>query len=82
MSADQRAYLDTSALAKWYLNEEGSDAFSLFCLRPSSKISIEVGSNALPWMMPASEVGVSILATADAVMAEAAISMGLDVARF
>jgi predicted nucleic acid-binding protein len=27
MSADRRAYLDTSALAKWYLNEQSSDAF-------------------------------------------------------
>ena len=27
MSADDRVYLDTSALAKWYLNEPGSDAF-------------------------------------------------------
>jgi len=26
MSAEQRAYLDTSALAKWYLNEAGSEA--------------------------------------------------------
>jgi predicted nucleic acid-binding protein len=27
MSADDRCYLDTSALAKWYLNEPGSEAF-------------------------------------------------------
>lgn len=27
MNAEARAYLDTSALAKWYLNEPGSDAF-------------------------------------------------------
>jgi uncharacterized protein len=27
MSAETRVYLDTSALAKWYLNEDGSDAF-------------------------------------------------------
>jgi predicted nucleic acid-binding protein len=27
MSVNGRAYLDTSALAKWYLNETGSDAF-------------------------------------------------------
>jgi hypothetical protein len=27
MSAEGRVYLDTSALAKWYLNEDGSDAF-------------------------------------------------------
>jgi len=26
-SADERSYLDTSALAKWYLNEPGSEAF-------------------------------------------------------
>ena len=30
MSAERRAYLDTSALAKWYLNEPGSDAFVKF----------------------------------------------------
>lgn len=30
MSAERRAYLDTSALAKWYLNEEGSEAFVSF----------------------------------------------------
>ena len=30
MSADRRAYLDTGALAKWYLNEPGSDAFVNF----------------------------------------------------
>lgn len=27
MIGNGRAYLDTSALAKWYLNEMGSDAF-------------------------------------------------------
>jgi predicted nucleic acid-binding protein len=27
MSVEGRAYLDTSALAKWYLNEAGSEAF-------------------------------------------------------
>ncbi len=27
MSAEQPAYLDTSALAKWYLNEAGSEEF-------------------------------------------------------
>jgi len=27
MSVERRAYLDTSALAKWYLNEAGSEAF-------------------------------------------------------
>ena len=30
MSAERRAYLDTSALAKWYLNEQGSEAFVVF----------------------------------------------------
>lgn len=30
MSAENRAYIDTSALAKWYLNEPGSDAFVEF----------------------------------------------------
>ena len=27
MSSEKRAYLDTSALAKWYFNEVGSEAF-------------------------------------------------------
>jgi len=30
MLAERRAYLDTSALAKWYLNESGSDVFVSF----------------------------------------------------
>lgn len=30
MSAEHRAYIDTSALAKWYLNEPGSQAFVSF----------------------------------------------------
>ena len=30
MNAEKRAYLDTSALAKWYLNEAGSEAFVEF----------------------------------------------------
>ena len=30
MSAERRAYLDTSALAKWYLNEQGSETFVCF----------------------------------------------------
>lgn len=29
--AEQRAYLDISALAKWYLNEVGSELFVEFC---------------------------------------------------
>ena len=27
MSTERRVYIDTSALAKWYLKESGSDAF-------------------------------------------------------
>ena len=30
MLAERRAYLDTSGLAKWYLNESGSDVFVSF----------------------------------------------------
>ncbi|TVR58061.1 MAG: PIN domain-containing protein [Candidatus Competibacteraceae bacterium] len=30
MNAEKRAYLDTSALAKWYLNEPGSEDFVLY----------------------------------------------------
>ncbi|WP_127477859.1 type II toxin-antitoxin system VapC family toxin [Sulfurivermis fontis] len=30
MNADGVVYIDTSALAKWYLNEEGSDTFSAY----------------------------------------------------
>lgn len=30
MPTEARAYLDTSALAKWYLNEAGSEAFVTF----------------------------------------------------
>ena len=30
MNADIIAYLDTSALAKWYLNEQNSDEFSVY----------------------------------------------------
>ena len=30
MLAERRAYLDTSALAKWYLNESGSEVFVSF----------------------------------------------------
>lgn len=30
MSLDRRAYLDTSAVAKWYLNEPGSNEFVAF----------------------------------------------------
>ena len=146
MSADQRAYLDTSALAKWYLNEAGSNAFVEFlqalgaavissltvtemrCLlsrrRRMADLSVELESLLLAafledidrgWLQRiavddsrfaeaanlimrypehplrtldalhltlAVHAGVSILATADGVMADAAASMGLEVARF
>lgn len=146
MSADQRAYLDTSALAKWYLNEAGSDAFVAFlqglgaavissltvtemrCLlsrrRRMGDLSVELESVLLAafledidrgWLQRtavedarfaeaanliarypehplrtldalhltlALQAGVSVLATADGVMASAATSMGLDVVRF
>jgi uncharacterized protein len=39
MSAEQRAYLDTSALAKWFLNEPGSEAFVAFLQGLSSAVS-------------------------------------------
>jgi uncharacterized protein len=38
MSAEQRAYLDTSALAKWFLNEPGSEAFVAFLQGLSSAV--------------------------------------------
>jgi predicted nucleic acid-binding protein len=146
MSAEQRAYLDTSALAKWYLNEAGSDAFVAFlqelgaavissltvtemrCLlrrrRRMGDLSVELESVLLAafledidrgWLQRiavedarfteatnliarhpehplrtldalhltlAVHAGVSVLATADVVMAEAATSMGLEVVRF
>ena len=73
MSAEQRAYLDTSALAKWFLNEPGSEAFVAFLQGLSlAAISSLIVAN----------LGVSILATADGVMADAAMSMGLQVVRF
>ncbi len=34
MSAEQPAYLDTSALAKWYLNEAGSEEFVRYVQGP------------------------------------------------
>ena len=34
MSVERSAYLDTSALAKWYLNEAGSDAFVAYLQGP------------------------------------------------
>ena len=146
MSAEQRAYLDTSALAKWYLNEVGSEAFVDFLQglgsavissltltemrsllsrrRRMGDLSAELESllfaallsdNDRGWLLQtpvsdvrfaeatnliarypehplrtldalhltmAADLGVSVLATADGVMADAAASMGLQVARF
>ena len=146
MSAEQRAYLDTSALAKWYLNEAGSEAFVAFLqelgaavissltvtemrclLRRRGRmgdLSVELESVLLAafledidrgWLQRipvedarfdeatnliarypehplrtldalhltlALQAGVSVVATADGVMAEAATSMGLEVVRF
>lgn len=146
MSAEQRAYLDTSALAKWYLNEVGSEAFVDFLQglgsavissltvtemrsllsrrRRMGDLSAELESLLFAallsdidrgWLLQtpvsdarfaeattliarypehplrtldalhltmAADLGVSVLATADGVMADAAVSLGLQVARF
>ncbi len=146
MSAERRAYLDTSALAKWYLNEQGSEAFvdflqgldvavisgltitemrSLFSRRRRlGDVSIEVENQLFAafledidrgWLQRyplddaryseatnliarypehslrsldalhltvAAQAGIPILATADAVMAAASLSMGFQIARF
>ena len=146
MSAEKRAYLDTSALAKWYLNEAGSEAFVEFLQgldsavisslsvtemrsllsrrRRMGDLSVELESVLFAallddidrgWLqryplddarfaeatnliarypehplrtldalhlMVAADLAVSIVATADGVMADAALSMGLQVVRF
>lgn len=123
MSAEQRAYLDTSALAKWYLNEAGSEAFVDFLQgldsavissltvtemrsllsrrRRMGDLSVQLESFLFAallddidrgWLqrypldalhlVVAVDLGVSMLATADGVMADAAVSMGLQVTRF
>jgi uncharacterized protein len=146
MGADQRAYLDTSALAKWYLNEAGSEAFVEFLQgldsavisslsvtemrsllsrrRRMGDLSVELESVLFAavledidrgWLQRyplddarfaeatnliarypehplrtldalhltvAADLAVSIVATADGVMADAALSMGLQVVRF
>jgi len=146
MSADRRAYLDTSALAKWYLNEQGSDVFvdflqgldvavissltvtemrSLFSRRRRmGDVSVELENQLFAafledidrgWLQRyplddaryseatnliarypehslrsldalhltvAAQAGIPILATADAVMAAAGLSMGFQIARF
>ena len=66
MSAEQRAYLDTSALAKWYLRYPEHPLRTLDALH----------------LTLALQAGVSVVATADGVMAAAATSMGLEVVRF
>jgi len=146
MSAERRAYLDTSALAKWYLNESGSEAFVgylqsldvavissltvtemrslLSRLRRMEELTVEWESVLFAafledidrgWLQRypiddmrfdettrlitrypehplrtldalhltlAMHVGIGELATADAVMANAATRMGFEVARF
>lgn len=146
MSAERRVYIDTSALAKWYLNESGSGAFvdylqtldvavisSLTVTEMRSLLSRRRRMGELTvalesvlfsafledidrgWLQRypiddsrfdetarlitrypehplrtldalhltiATQVGVTELATADAVMANAATSIGFEVARF
>ncbi len=146
MSAERRAYLDTSALAKWYLNEQGSDVFvdflqgldvavissltitemrSLFSRRRRmGDVSVELENQLFAafledidrgWLQRyplddaryseatnliarypehslrsldalhltvAAQAGIPILATADAVMAAAGLSIGFQIARF
>ena len=146
MSAEQRAYLDTSALAKWYLNEQGSEAFVTFLQgldvavissltvtemrsllsrrRRMGDFTVELETVLFAallddidrgWLQRyplddgrfaeatnliarypeqplrtldalhltlAAQAGIPILATADAVMANAAMGMGFEVARF
>ncbi|MEB3261670.1 MAG: type II toxin-antitoxin system VapC family toxin [Cyanobacteriota bacterium] len=146
MSAERRAYFDTSALAKWYLNESGSEALvdflksldvavissltvtemrSLLSRRRRMKdITVELESLVFAvfledidrgWLQRyplddaryseasnlmarypeqplrtldalhltlVAHAGISMLATADAVMADTATLMGLEVERF
>ena len=146
MGVEQRAYLDTSALATWYLNEVGSESFVDFLQRLGSAVissltvtemrsllsrrrrmgdlSVELESLLFAallsdidrgWLLQvpvgdarfaeatnliarypdhplrtldalhltvAADLDVSVLATADGVMADAAASMGFQVARF
>jgi len=70
MSAEHRAYLDTSALAKWYLNL--IDRYPDHPLRTLDALHLAVALHA----------GIEIRATADTVMADAATAMGFAVARF
>ena len=146
MGVEQRAYLDTSALSKWYMNEVGSESFVDFLQRLGSAVissltvtemrsllsrrrrmgdlSVELESLLFAallsdidrgWLLQvpvgdarfaeatnliarypdhplrtldalhltvAADLGVSVLATADRVMANAAASMDFQVARF
>jgi predicted nucleic acid-binding protein len=146
MSAERRAYLDTSALAKWYLNEQGSEAFVAFLQsldvavissltitemrsllsrrRRMNDVSVDLEHQLFAafledidrgWLQRyplgdarfseatnliarypehglrsldalhltvAAQAGISMLATTDAVMAAAGLSMGFEVARF
>lgn len=146
LSIEKRAYLDTSALAKWYLNEVGSEVFVgylqsldsavissltvtemrslLSRRRRMGDLSVELETVLFAaflndidrgWLQRhmlddarfaeatnliarypehplrtldalhltvAADLGVSLLATADGVMADAAVSMGLQVMRF
>ena len=146
MSVERRAYLDTSALAKWYLNECGSDRFVGFLRTLDSGVISSLTSTEMRsllsrrrrmgdlttelesklfaaflediergWLqcypmddarfveatnlitrhpehplrtldalhlVQAAKADIQLIATADAVMADAATSMGLEVARF
>lgn len=146
MSAERRAYLDTSALAKWYLNEQSSEAFVVFLQdldvavissltitemrslfsrrRRMGDLTVELENVLVAafledidrgWLQRyplddarfseaanliarypeqplrsldalhltvAAQAGISMLATADAVMAAAGLSMGFEVTRF
>jgi predicted nucleic acid-binding protein len=66
MSVERRTYLDTSALARWYLEERGSNEFVAF-LRTLDALHL----------VQAAHAGASTLATADIVMANAATKWDL-----
>jgi len=88
------AYLDTSALAKWYLNEPGSDAFVAYLQGlDSAAISgltrAEMRNPEHPrrpsdalHLSIARHLGLETLATADAVKAGAVRAMGFSVDHF
>ena len=80
MSAERRAYLDTSALAKRYPLDDAwfSEATHLISRYPEHGL---LSLDALH-LTVAAQAGIAMLATADAVMAAAGLSMGFEVARF